>query len=522
MDLNHTIRNFTYLLIRVTRRLFKKKLGYHELFYICLYHILMKLRLTDRALNILENRLVAVVPQARYGEVAARLALFYEQAMEFEKSIKYWRFAQCVSADWNGMFCQALLKDPDATNASLLDAHRHWASKWISGNTNISKGGNGKALKVVDEAGSRPMRIGFSCSFWHTSTIRFQFLSWVGQLDKSKFNLFFYVGAHIVPQYLERYADFIRRTPKTKVSDAEFAAMVQKDQIDILVELNGYSHGHRFAAMASRCAPVQVSYLNHTATCGVPNVDYVIADDICVPAEDPYYTERVYRLPRCFFCFNFEEEDMPISKEPPILKNGFVTFGFFGGTSKFNKSFIQLMVAVLQASEGSRLLMANNGLSYTEHRANLVKRFADLGIHPSRLLLFPGRDRHGVAELHKQVDITFDSWPYCGGNTLAESLWYGVPAITLKGNRFSSRYGASILSAAGLPDLVASSEDEYVQLSATLSSDISRLEDLRLNLRRMMCSEGMFSDTAAFARDMAHGFEEMYRQTAEDNRHRPI
>jgi len=179
------------------------------------------------------------------------------------------------------------------------------------------------------------------------------------------------------------------------------------------------------------------------------------------------------------------------------------------------------MAAVLQAKDGSRLLMANNGLTFTEHRGNIVKQFAALGIHPSQLLLYPGQNRRGIAELHKQVDITLDSWPYCGGNALAESLWYGVPAITLKGNRFSSRYGTSILSAAGLPDLVASSEDEYVRLAVALSSDVARLADLRVNLRRMMCSDDMFSDTTAFARNMATAFEEMYRQGAENERHRP-
>jgi len=538
-------RNSPFI-VRIVGHLNKHELVYQELFYLLLYKFFVLMRLTRVGRRVLEhgmarhtgslalfselciyyanqktfemtlafyNQMIVAYPQVRHAEVAAQLAMFYEQAMEFEKGLLYWRLGERGSANINGLLCQALLKDPAATNASLMEAHRQWAARWVS--TNAPRCNNIPANRPDAVADGRPVRIGFTCSFWAASTIRFQFLSWLKHIDRSRYSIYFYVGDPVVPIHLYGYADVVRHTPVATVSDDAFVTLVQNDAIDIFFELNGYSFGHRFVALARRCATVQVSYLNHTATCGVPNVDYIIADDICVPeGQDKFYTERVFRLPRSFFCFNFEEEDMPLSNTPPVMSNGYVTFGFFGSPTKFNNIFIRLMVKVLQATEGSKLLMANSGLTLPENRMNIKKRFSALGIDPSRLLLYPEQNRYGIAKLHMKVDVTLDSWPYCGGNTLAESLWYGVPAITLKGDRFSNRYGASILSAAGLPDMVACSEEEYVQLSVAVSSNVSRLADLRLNLRRTMCRKGMFSDTKAFAHDMARAFDTMFQETA--------
>ena len=92
-----------------------------------------------------------------------------------------------------------------------------------------------------------------------------------------------------------------------------FRQMVRADGIDVLVELTGFSPGHRFPAMADRCAPVQVSFLNHTASSQVPNVDYILADEICLPEAggfEAYYSEEIYRLPGCFFCFDYRGSDV--------------------------------------------------------------------------------------------------------------------------------------------------------------------------------------------------------------------
>src|SRR6185503_13219469 len=110
-------------------------------------------------------------------------------------------------------------------------------------------------------------------------------------------------------------------------------------------ELSGFTPGHRMVAMGHRIAPIQISYLNHLGSTHIPNVDYVIGDDIATPtnaADEPYYREKIYRLPRCFFCFDYRASDEPLPTAPPSVKNGFVTFGYFGGGSKLNIRVIEV------------------------------------------------------------------------------------------------------------------------------------------------------------------------------------
>jgi protein O-GlcNAc transferase len=109
-----------------------------------------------------------------------------------------------------------------------------------------------------------------------------------------------------------------------------------------------------------------------------------------------------------------------------------------------------------------------------------------VGISPDRLILVPGTDRAGVLANYSKVDISLDTWPYAGGNTIAESVWQGVPVIALRGDRLSSAYGASLVAACGLSELVASSFEEYVQIAARLARDSHRLVVLRSELRAML------------------------------------
>ena len=151
-------------------------------------------------------------------------------------------------------------------------------------------------------------------------------------------------------------------------------------------------------------------------------------------------------------------------------------------------------------------MTANLGISANCTREKLKKFFKGYGVDKNRLLLLPGTDRRGIAKYHQQVDISLDSWPYCGGNTIAESLWYGVPVITLCGDRFSSRYGASLLKACSLNYFVAYSEDEYIRKATSLATDIKLLKNLRKNIRKKMKNTGGFSDAKTFAKKMEERF----------------
>jgi len=272
--------------------------------------------------------------------------------------------------------------------------------------------------------------------------------------------------------------------------------------------------GNRFAAMGSRCAPVQVSYLNHTGSSRVPNVDYTLADEIGVPTGSPeerHFSESVYRLPSCFFCFDYRSSESPALSDPPSANRGYITFGCFGYGGKLNPQLIELWARLLHRVPTSVLHLQNAQLNSHDCRKFISHQFQNLGIDSDRLTLARGVGRSAIMETYSQVDVSLDTWPYCGGNTIAESLWMGVPVVTLKGDRFSSRYGASLLAAAGCSDLVGETPEQYIDIASQLAYDLPRLRTLRQNLRQMSIDHGL-GDSAQFARRLENAYLEMLRR----------
>jgi predicted O-linked N-acetylglucosamine transferase (SPINDLY family) len=157
---------------------------------------------------------------------------------------------------------------------------------------------------------------------------------------------------------------------------------------------------------------------------------------------------------------------------------------------------------------GARLIVRNGDLIAEDNRRALAHRFARHGVERTRVAILPGTNRRGVLESYAMVDISLDTAPYCGGNTIAESLWQGVPVITLKGPRFSSAYGASLLTASGLADLVADSAGDYVRRAAALAADAERRAVCRSGLRCMVQEHG-FSDADRFTRTLEHAYLDM-------------
>jgi predicted O-linked N-acetylglucosamine transferase (SPINDLY family) len=191
----------------------------------------------------------------------------------------------------------------------------------------------------------------------------------------------------------------------------------------------------------------------------------------------------------------------------------YVTFGYFGLGNKLNRELIELWSRVLHAVPNSRLWLQNWQLDSPCNREFTRARFEQLGIDRQRLVLRRGAPRDDLLHAYGRVDISLDTWPYCGGNTIAESLWMGVPVVTLKSDRFSSRYGASLVTAAGCADLVAETPEQYIAIAASLAADLRRRRTLRHTLRQMSIDHGL-GDSMAFARDLENAYREMLRVPA--------
>ncbi len=434
-----------------------------------------------------------------------RIAELYEKRGMIDEAISFWKHGLALKDDAfaHSNMLQSMLKSPTMQSHMLLREHKKWAAK----HANQCFYNKGHHFRPFHR--DRRIRVGYVCTFWHTPTIKYQLLHILREHDRSKYEIYGY-SATDAPEEFQTPVDVFRVVGQ--MDDDEFIQQVRSDQIDILVECTGFSPYHRFAAMASRCAPIQISYLNHTGTSGVSTVDYVIADDISLrKSEDKYFTEKICRLPGSFFSFNFKDDPHPNPGPLPCLKNGYVTFGYFGSNGKLNPTLVGWWAEILKRLPKSKLYIRNNELNVADNCRFLENQFVGHGIDPYRLKIEPGTDREGVLSSYQDIDISLDSWPYCGGNTIAEAMWQGVPVITFRGQRFSEAYGASLVTASGCAEFVAQSAEAYIQLAVDLGNQPERLKDYRQMLRHTINSSG-FNDGKAFAEKIEIAFSAMIQK----------
>lgn len=300
------------------------------------------------------------------------------------------------------------------------------------------------------------------------------------------------------------------------MNDDELAQRIIHDEIDILVDLSGHTAGNRLPAFARRPAPVQITWIGYPDTTGMRQMDYRITDALADPPGDTerYHSEQLIRLDGCFCCYQ------PPARAPqvaplPSFETGIVTFGSFNNPRKINDRVIEAWSKILHAVPGSRLLMKGEGLEYPDARVRFLESFATRGIDPARLG-FAGREPSTAAHLgrYAQVDVGLDAFPYNGVTTTCEALWMGVPVVALAGRTHFGRTGVTLLTHAGLPELIGSTLDEYVEKAVRLARDRTALADLRVALRSRLQASRLL-DAKVHARDVETAFRRVWERRAD-------
>ncbi len=258
----------------------------------------------------------------------------------------------------------------------------------------------------------------------------------------------------------------------TNKPDDQIAAQIRSTNPDIAIDLAGLHVTARPALFARRLAPMQVTYLAYAGTTGIHAMDFRIVDAITDPAgTDHLATEKLERLPGCFLCFS------PDPRAPEPLSNaneGSLTFCSFNAQQKITDSTFDLWSSVLRAVPHATLLLKSRTLTDPRTREILNTAFATRGIEPLRIeVAAHAPDYASHLETYNRADIALDTHPYCGTTTTCEALHMGLPVITLAGNAHASRVGASLLSAAGLPDRIAQSPHDFAAIAANHAADIT-------------------------------------------------
>lgn len=293
-------------------------------------------------------------------------------------------------------------------------------------------------------------------------------------------------------------------------SDAEIAAQARKDQIDIAIDLKGYTENTRVGIFAHRAASIQVSWLGYPGSLGAPFMDYMLADAVTIPPGfERSYSEKVLRLPGCY---QVNDDQRPVSirvfkrAELGLPEDAFV-FCCFNATYKICPQAFGIWMDILGAVDGSVLwLLATN--SWAER--NIRDAAKQRNIAPERIIFAPRWAPPDHLARHRAADLFLDTFAVNAHTTASDALWAGLPMLTRVGQQFSARVGASLLTAVGLSELVTQSDEEYTHLAIELAHDRVRLARIASTLRSQT-NKGPLFDTPAFTKNLENAFLSMTR-----------
>lgn len=378
-------------------------------------------------------------------------------------------------------------------------------------------GGEGKAGGAGGKVGGR-LRIGYLSGDFHAHVVARFFLPLIRNHDRTRVQVLAYYTGQMndtVTSLVAGQCDVFRNV--AALPDAEAAAVIDGDELDVLVDLGGHTESGRPGILAHRPALVQVTYLGYPATTGMPEVDYRISDAVADPPgeTDGFCTERLWRLPRCAWAFELASgEVFDPTVRSPSERGEPIAFGSFNVLTKVCPQTTDLWAQVLAACGGSRLRMTDRvGIASDEEaRGQLIGELTAAGAAAGQVELgaWLGNPAAHRARL-REVDLLLDPLSYNGTTTTCEGLYFGVPTLTLPGRSHVSRVGASLLTAAGLETFIARDAADFVARARRFAEDPSLLAGLRPKVREKYLASPIY-DHRGLARAMEDALEAMVRE----------
>ena len=330
-------------------------------------------------------------------------------------------------------------------------------------------------------------------------------------LDRERFEVSCYAavrGGDAVTARMKTWGDQWKHIHRVPTDDV--AKMIRDDQIDLLIDLAGHTSHDSMQLFARRPALVQATWLGYPNTTGLDAMDYRITDAHADPpgTAESLHIEKLLRLENCFLCFTPPPDSPPVAP-PAFGRNGHIIFGVFNDMSKIRPKMIQRWCDILRDVPTSRIVFKNRAMEDAIARERLLAEFSRRGIAPHRISMLPWEpSQANHLARYAGIDISLDTYPYHGTTTTCESLWMSVPVITLAGRTHVSRVAVSLLTNVGVPELIATTPEDYVSAAISLARDVDRLRRYRQTLRDRMLASPLMDD-AGFSKKLAAAYESM-------------
>ncbi|MFZ2727674.1 MAG: hypothetical protein WAX77_15585 [Methylococcaceae bacterium] len=301
--------------------------------------------------------------------------------------------------------------------------------------------------------------------------------------DKRQFELYAYYFYPQEPDLIQKRIPALinKFSVYTKQNNQQISQAITNDKLDILFELGGGTFLNKVQVCAYRPAPIQVSWLGYPHSVGLPSIDYILVDPYTKPSQPQLILEKPFELARSWVSLgSLGFNDTPIEASIIEKRQGYLTFGTANNPYKYTPASFEAWASIMRQVDNSHFfLRPETGIQ--AFRDNVCGIFNKYGINSDRILFIPIRGSH--LQYYNLIDIALDSFPHVGGTTTCESLWMGVPVITLIGSGIYERLSYSNLVNAGLAELCASRVEDYIKIAVDLAHDKAKREYLRFNLR---------------------------------------
>jgi protein O-GlcNAc transferase len=358
-----------------------------------------------------------------------------------------------------------------------------------------------------DASPDRRLRIGYVSSDLCDHLVARNILPLLREHEKSAFEVYCYASVRKPDRFTDRCRALVDVWRDIlPLDDAMAAQQIRDDEIDVLVDFAGHMGQTRLGIFARKPAPVQVSFGGYPSGTGLATMDYHITDPYLDPPglTESHYVEELVRLKKSWWCYDLQAMEITESVGPlPAISTGQITFGCLNNFPKISDHNLALWKKLLEETDRSKLMMLTPpGVQ----GPRVLKAF---GAVADRVIFVKTRHRPLYLKLYHGIDIFLDTLPYNGHTTAMDALSMGVPVITRPGEAAVGRAGVSILTNLGLPELIADSDGQYLQIAEQLAGDIPRLAELRKGLRQRMASS-VLTDAAGFARDVEGAYRQMW------------
>ena len=355
------------------------------------------------------------------------------------------------------------------------------------------------------------IRIGYFSGEFFNHAVSFLTAELFEKHDKSRFELIAFSFSTWRDEMTERLkSTFDRFIDVSELSDSEVTLMARELEIDIAINLGGFTGESRTGIFAMRAAPIQVNYLGYPGTMGADYMDYIIADPTIVPlSHQQYYTEKVAYLPS----FQVNDTKREISdriftrEELGLPAKGFV-FCCFNNIAKINPTSFDVWMRILKHVKGSVLWLVDENPAAVN---NLRKEAAARGVDGDRIVFAKRESLPDYLARYRMAGLFLDTLPYNAGTTASDALWAGLPVITQIGETFAGRMAASLLSAIKLPELITTSQEQYENLAIMLATQPRKLESIKQKLASNRLTTPLF-DIEYFTRNIESAYTQMYER----------